>query len=107
MKTVLLALPLLLGGVTAGEFWRVVLALLVSLFLSLACGLFMSSITRESRVGMGGTFLFLFFTNAVLPLLKLSVLEDVKLSDFVTALLVWPSQTFLLDNAWPDDCDSE
>ncbi|HMJ66391.1 MAG TPA: ABC transporter permease subunit, partial [Candidatus Binatia bacterium] len=95
-----LALPLLLGGVTAGEFWRVVLALLVTLFLSLTCGLFMSAATRQSRAGMGATFLFLFFTNCVLPLLKLSVLDDVKLSEFVTRLLVWPSQTFLLERAW-------
>lgn len=54
-----LALPLLIGGVTVGEFWRVVLTLLATLFLSLTCGLFMSAVMRQSRSGLGGTFLFL------------------------------------------------
>jgi ABC-type transport system involved in multi-copper enzyme maturation permease subunit len=35
----LLALPLVIGGVTAGEFWRVTLVLLVTLLLSLSLGL--------------------------------------------------------------------
>jgi ABC-type transport system involved in cytochrome c biogenesis permease component len=93
-----LALPLLLGGVTAGEFWRVVLALLVTLFLSLTCGLFMSAITRQSPAGMGGTFLFLFFTNAVLPLWYYLLLDFRPPG--LKRLLLWPSQTFLFTSAW-------
>src|SRR5207245_2009309 len=34
-----LGLPLMMGGVTLGEFWRVILVLIVTLFLSLALGL--------------------------------------------------------------------
>jgi ABC-type Na+ efflux pump permease subunit len=94
-----LALPLLLGGVTGAEFWRVVLALLLTLFLSLTCGLFMSAITRQSRAGMGGTFLFLFFTNAVLPL-SFYLLQDFNRPPGLERLLLWPSQAFLFWSAW-------
>ena len=44
-----MAISLLAGGVTLGEFWRVVLASLNLLFFSLAVGLFMSSISRDER----------------------------------------------------------
>jgi len=54
-----MALPLLLGGVTGAEFGRVLSVLLVTLFLSLALGLFVSTNSRESRNAVGGTFLFL------------------------------------------------
>ena len=44
-----MALPLLLGGVTGAEFGRVLSVLLATLFLSLALGMFISTISRESR----------------------------------------------------------
>jgi hypothetical protein len=48
----MLAVPLLLGGVTAGEFWRTVVVLLNTLFFSLALGIFMSVFAMELR-GIG------------------------------------------------------
>src|SRR5947209_14959169 len=39
-----LAIPLLMGGVTNGEFWRMALVLANTFLLSLAVGMFMSSI---------------------------------------------------------------
>ncbi len=56
----ILATALLLGGVTAGEFWRTILALLNLLFVSLAAGMFVSSISRHERKAMVGTVLGLF-----------------------------------------------
>jgi ABC-type transport system involved in multi-copper enzyme maturation permease subunit len=44
-----LALPFFLGGVTAGEFWRMAAALLAALFFSLSVGMFVSAISRDSR----------------------------------------------------------
>lgn len=44
-----LAIPFVLGGVTAGEFWRLVLLLIITLFLSLAIGLFVSSVSRDGQ----------------------------------------------------------
>jgi hypothetical protein len=50
-----LAIPVLLGGVTGTEFWRVVLALLNTLFFSLTAGMFVSAISREERKAWTGT----------------------------------------------------
>src|SRR5439155_13703005 len=50
-----LAIPLLTGGVTAGTFWRVALVLLNTLFFSLACGIFVSAISKNERKALGGT----------------------------------------------------
>jgi ABC-type transport system involved in multi-copper enzyme maturation permease subunit len=48
-----LALPLLLGGVTAGEFWRTVLVLVDTFLLSLTVGVFASVLSRDARQAMG------------------------------------------------------
>ena len=43
-----MALPLLLGGVTGAEFWRTALALVNALFFSLAPGICVSAFSRVS-----------------------------------------------------------
>lgn len=64
-----MAIPLLLGGVTINEFWRVVLASLNILFFSLAVGMFCSAISRDERRAMAvAVFIVLFFAVG-LPLL--------------------------------------
>ena len=65
-----LAIPLLLGGVTAGEYWRLTLALLTTLWFSLTAGLFVSALVRRERPAWGGTLLILLFFSAILPLLS-------------------------------------
>jgi ABC-type multidrug transport system permease subunit len=45
-----MSLPLLLGGVRASEFWRVVLVVLNTLLLSLSMGLLISTLFRRQRV---------------------------------------------------------
>jgi ABC-type transport system involved in multi-copper enzyme maturation permease subunit len=55
-----MAFPLLMGGVTPGEFWRVALALLNALFFSLAVGFWVSSWCRESSKAMAGAMAALF-----------------------------------------------
>jgi hypothetical protein len=54
-----MSIPLLMGGVTGDEFWRVVLALAAGLLVSLAAGLFVSALSRGSLTAMGGTALLL------------------------------------------------
>ena len=56
----ILALPLLLGGVTGAEFWRVILVLISTLFFSPAIGMLVSAINDEARQAMAATFLVLF-----------------------------------------------
>jgi ABC-type transport system involved in multi-copper enzyme maturation permease subunit len=52
-----LALPLTIGGVTPGEFWRMVLALANTLFFSLCAGMLVSARSRRENYAMGGTLL--------------------------------------------------
>src|SRR5580698_3082393 len=54
-----LAIPLLMGGVTNGEFWRMALVLANTFFFSLAAGMLMSSLCKSPRSAMAATFLFL------------------------------------------------
>ncbi len=67
-----LAIPLVVGGVTVGEFWRLVLVLLNTLFFSVAAGMCVSAVCRdERRAWMSSTGILLFF--AILPPLLLQV----------------------------------
>src|SRR2546421_7155809 len=44
-----LAIPILIGGVTGAEFWRLVLMLVNTLFFSLCSGMFVSALARDER----------------------------------------------------------
>lgn len=50
-----LACALLFGGVEGGQFWRTVLALLHTLFFSLAAGMFVSSLSHHPQKALAGT----------------------------------------------------
>lgn len=63
----MLALPILLGGVTGGDFWRVVLVLLNTLFLSASIGMISSVFFREARNAIA-TAEFLLFVIAFAPM---------------------------------------
>src|SRR4029450_218244 len=65
-----LGIPLLLGGVTGGEYWRTVAALLNALFFSLALGLLVSASCRQEYVAMGVTTALLVIVGMLLPALK-------------------------------------
>lgn len=65
----ILGLPLLMGGVTGGEFWRIVLVLLATLFLSLSLGMLVSSLNRDARQAVAGTFLGILLLSGLLPAL--------------------------------------
>jgi hypothetical protein len=64
-----LAIPLLVGGVTIAEFWRVVLVAMNTLFFSLAVGMFCSSISRDERRAMVVAFLIVLFFAGGFPFL--------------------------------------
>jgi ABC-type transport system involved in multi-copper enzyme maturation permease subunit len=87
-----LAIPVLLGGVTGGEFWRLVLALMNGLFFSLTAGTFVSCFSREERRAWTGTFVLIGLFVVVLPVLSASL--------NVPALRLWsPSTAFWLHDA--------
>ncbi len=62
-----LAVPLLLGGTTQGEFWREALVLTNTFLLSLSLGIFVSSISRRPRRAMAATFGLMLIFTGLLP----------------------------------------
>jgi ABC-type transport system involved in multi-copper enzyme maturation permease subunit len=77
------AISLLLGGLTGGEFWRMALALVNLLFVSLAVGIFVSSLVRQSRTATSGTLAAIILLFAGLPILA-SLLTMVHLPSALT-----------------------
>src|SRR3954468_10998109 len=65
-----LAVPFLLGGVTAGEFWRLVLVLVATLFFSLTTGIVVSSVARKERTAWSSTLGIIAFCTIGLALLR-------------------------------------
>src|SRR5258707_4763122 len=63
-----LALPLLMGGVSNGEFWRMVLVLVNTFLFSLAIGIFVSALSRDARKALGANFILLFLLTWGLPI---------------------------------------
>jgi len=64
-----LALPLLTGGLSAGEFWRTMLVFCGALYFSLGLGMLVSAASHDGRQAMGGTFAAITLLAGVLPLL--------------------------------------
>ena len=64
-----MAIPLLLGGVTLAEFWRVVLTCLNNLFISLAIGLLCSALCKDERKSIGLSLLIVALLTAGWPAL--------------------------------------
>jgi hypothetical protein len=62
-----MALPLLLGGVEPGEFGRMALVVVNTLFFSLALGMCVSALSRSPRKAMAMTFLLILLFTALLP----------------------------------------
>ena len=96
----IMALPLMMGGVTAGEFWRVALVSLNMIFFSLAVGMFGSAICRDERKALSLSALIILGFLAGGPLLGLYV--DFKTNRFQYAYLL-PSPAyacFLAHDVW-------
>jgi ABC-type transport system involved in multi-copper enzyme maturation permease subunit len=65
----MLAIPLLIGGVTPAEFGRMALVALNTLFFSLTLGMAVSAMSRSAQKARGITMLLLLVCAALLPLL--------------------------------------
>lgn len=93
------AISLLLGGLSGGEFWRMALVLINLLFVSLAVGIFVSSLVRQSRAASGGTLSVIILLLAGLPFVAW----------FLTAVHLPPALRYLtwispsLPYYWSDD----
>jgi hypothetical protein len=94
-----LAVTFMMGGVPADLFWKTLLALLNALFFSLAAGMFVSAISRDSQKAMSGTiFLTLLFLVGG-PLLD-SLLERLSGKDKAWLSLASPAFTFVKAGNW-------
>jgi ABC-type Na+ efflux pump permease subunit len=89
----LLALPLLMGGVTSGEFWRVTSVLLLTLYLTLSIGMVVSALTRETRQAMSATLLIIIFLAGILPLCWW--IQTASFPGSQWDFLLWPSPGYL------------
>lgn len=82
----IMALPLLMGGVTGGEFGRLILVLLATLFFSLSVGMLVSAVSREARQAMIITGAVIIFFNAILP----GIYAALQRTGFSYKPLLWP-----------------
>lgn len=74
----MLAIPLLLGGVTLGEFGRMALVILNTMFFSLSVGMAASSVSRSARKAAATTLFIVLFISAVLPAIGVGFAQRVN-----------------------------
>ncbi len=67
----ILAIPILMGSVTLGEFWRVAIVLLNTLMLSLSAGMLASAMSRQSQRSVVAALGWMTFLSGGMPLLAL------------------------------------
>ncbi|HEY2951587.1 MAG TPA: ABC transporter permease [Verrucomicrobiae bacterium] len=96
-----MAISLLVGGVTGGEFWRVVLVAVNSLFFSLAVGMFCSAIGRDERKAMVLAFIILLAFSGGFPLMA-AMMQDVVPKQILYPICFIPSPGYAAFMAFDD-----
>lgn len=96
----ILAITLLMGGVTGVEFWKAVLALVNALIVSLAAGLFVSSISRDSQKALMGTLLLLLLLVGAGPLADSAISEALSRNFTPQLSLTSPGYLFMVSTSW-------
>lgn len=96
----ILAITQLMGGVEAGQFWRTLLALLHALFFSLAAGMFVSAVSRNSQKAMSATLVLLVIFLAGGPAVDGSVAAANGHSFQPLFSLSSPGYVFASTNIW-------
>jgi hypothetical protein len=97
-----LAVTQLMGGVDATQFWRTLLALVNALFISLAGGLFVSAISRDSQKALGGTLLLLVLLVFGGPIADATMAAVEKHAFRPIFSLSSPAYVFLTAGRWRD-----
>jgi ABC-type transport system involved in cytochrome c biogenesis permease component len=88
-----LSLPMLVGGVTWGNFGRMALVLINTLLFSLVLGLWVSSRSQHGVKALAGTLLIVAFFTGMLPWLG-SELKDEMSAPNMHPAFYWPSPGF-------------
>jgi len=89
----MLGVPLLIGGVTPGEFGRMALVILNTLFFSLTLGLAVSAMSLSGRKATA-IMLLLILLFAIVPPVTASILEAFRKWSKAQELLLLPSPLF-------------
>ncbi|HTL16191.1 MAG TPA: ABC transporter permease subunit [Patescibacteria group bacterium] len=96
----ILAITLLMGGVTGAHFWKTALALINALFFSLTTGLFVSAISRDSQKALAATLVLLVVLIAGGPVSD-AIFSEVNQRSFTPVLsLSSPGFLFVSAGAW-------
>ena len=93
----MLAIPILMGGVTASEFWRMALVLLNTMFFSLAAGMLASALTKSARNAAGLCMFIVLGIAGLLPLMGVIIAASQDLNepnDIIGYLLPSPGYAF-------------
>src|SRR6266478_169746 len=96
----ILAVTLLMGGVTGGQFWKTTLALANALFCSLAAGMLVSALSRDFQKALAATLLLMLVFTAAGPVAD-AILAASRARGFVP---VWslssPGYVFVAAGGW-------
>jgi ABC-type transport system involved in cytochrome c biogenesis permease component len=95
----MLALPLLLGGVSAGEFQRVALVCLNTMFFSLTVGLYISAVSYHARKATSAALGLILLLTGGCPLLGAWLDYGWEVSGAATVLVI-PSPIFGMASAF-------
>jgi hypothetical protein len=91
-----MAVPMMMGGVSRGEFWRMSLVLVNTFLLALAVGLLASVLSWDSRRAMGLNFLLLLSLAAV-PAVFAAAIAFSSPSNLVVAPLLFSCPVYSFD----------
>jgi len=91
--------PLLMGGITLGEFGRMALVAINALFFSLSLGICVSAFSRSARKSAAMTFLLLLLIGGVLPAIGGYKMYLTNSNKFPPPFF-WPSVGFTYYLAW-------
>jgi ABC-type transport system involved in multi-copper enzyme maturation permease subunit len=92
----MLAVPLMLGGITLGEFGRMAMVALNTLFFSLSVGICVSAGSRVPRSSAGMTLAIILVLSALLPAIGGYLKSNGKIVFFEPFLVFSPGTSFAL-----------
>ena len=96
----ILAVTLLMGGVTGAQFWKSSLALVNALFCSLAAGMFVSVLSRDSQKALAGTLFLLLLLSLGGPALDSVVAAWRRQSPHALWSISSPGYVLATASAW-------
>jgi hypothetical protein len=95
-----LGITQMMGGITGAQYWKAALALVNALFCSLAAGMLISALSRDSQKALGGTLLVLLLLSLAGPVADM-IISGVKGQGLQT---VWsissPGYVLVSASAW-------